>query len=161
MLTGTIPEIPTSSSSDVEGTIQGASEFMNELNQLPLEQIASELHQSTRRIARLASSPSLPRTFRRVDDAAANVDEITTQARSQLPDALRNARKSLAEAEATLASTQSLLAANSIESSQPGNADVPQALYEVTRAARSIRELSDFLDRHPEALIEGRGLRHE
>ena len=48
-------------------------------------------------------------------------------------------------------------AANPVKSSQPESADVPQALYEVTRAARSLRELSDFLDRHPEALIEGRG----
>ena len=34
--------------------------------------------------------------------------------------------------------------------------DLPQTLYEVTRAARALRDLSDYLDRHPSSLITGR-----
>jgi hypothetical protein len=37
----------------------------------------------------------------------------------------------------------------------PG-ASMQQALRELTDAARSIRSLADYLDRHPEALIQGR-----
>jgi paraquat-inducible protein B len=158
IIPGALPQIPTASGSDIADTIQSASDFTNKLNELPLPQIANEIHQSTQHIARLVSSPALPRTLRRIDDSAANVDQITAEARSQLPPALRSARRSIAEAEATLASAQALVAANPGQSSQPESADVPQALYEITRAARSLRELSDFLDQHPEALIEGRGL---
>jgi paraquat-inducible protein B len=32
-----------------------------------------------------------------------------------------------------------------------------QALHDVSRAARSMRELADLLERHPEALLRGRG----
>jgi paraquat-inducible protein B len=158
MLPGTIPQIPTASGSDLAATMQSAGDFMNKLNELPLEQIANEIHQSTQHIATLASSPALPKTLHRVENSASNVEEITAEARGQLPDTLHSARKSVDEAAATLASAQALLSANP-QGTQPESADVPQALYEVTRAARSLRELSDFIDQHPEALIEGRRLR--
>ena len=35
------------------------------------------------------------------------------------------------------------------------NAD--RALTDVSRAARSLRELTELLDRHPDALLRGRG----
>lgn len=159
LIPGTIPEIPTASGSDIGNTVQAASDFMNKLNELPLEQIADEIHQSSRHIARLLASPTLPKTLRQVQGSTANIYQITAEARDQLPAALRTARKSIDEAQATLASTQALVAANPAQSVEPESADVPQTLYELTRAARSLRELSDFLDRHPEALIEGRGLR--
>jgi paraquat-inducible protein B len=158
MIPGTIPELPTASGSDISGTIQSTSDFVNKLNELPLEQIAADIQHSTRHIAALVSSPALPKTLHRVENSAANIDDITAEARDEVPAALRSARKSIAEAEATLASTQALVAANPAEAIQPESGDIPQALYEVTRAARSLRELSDYLDRHPEALIEGRGL---
>jgi paraquat-inducible protein B len=153
---GRIPQIPTGSGPGIANTVQNVSDFTDKLNQLPLKQIANDIHQSTSHIATLVSSPVLPNTFRRVENSAANVDQITAEARDQLPATLRSARNSITEAEVTLASMQSLLTANPAQLTQPETADVPQALYEVTRAARSLRELSDFLDQHPEALIEGR-----
>ncbi len=158
LMTGTIPEIPTVSGSDIQNVIQSTNDFIRKLNELPLEDIARQIDQSTQHISHLVSSPALPKTIRQVENSAENVRAITADARGQLPPALRDARKSIDEAQATLASTEALVAANPAQS-QPQNADLPAALYEVTRAARSLRELSDFLNQHPEALIEGRGLR--
>jgi paraquat-inducible protein B len=94
--------------------------------------------------------------IRHAGDSVANVDALTADARAQLPQTIRSARKSVEEAQATLTSAQALLSNNPLAASQPETAEVPQALYEVSRAARSLRELSDFLDRHPDALIIGR-----
>jgi paraquat-inducible protein B len=30
-------------------------------------------------------------------------------------------------------------------------------MYELSRAAKSLRSLADYLDRHPEALLRGKG----
>jgi paraquat-inducible protein B len=38
----------------------------------------------------------------------------------------------------------------------PGQQDLRDALHEVTGAARSLRSLTDYLERHPEALIRGK-----
>ena len=40
---------------------------------------------------------------------------------------------------------------------QPDTESLGNTLYELSRAARSLRELADYLDRHPEALIHGKG----
>ena len=38
----------------------------------------------------------------------------------------------------------------------PAQQDLRDALQEITRAARSLRVLTDFLERHPESLIRGK-----
>ena len=39
----------------------------------------------------------------------------------------------------------------------PLNAEVIRTMRELSAAARSIRAFADYLDRHPEALIRGKG----
>ena len=36
------------------------------------------------------------------------------------------------------------------------DADLPSAIRQLTEAARSIRSLTDYLSRHPEALLRGK-----
>jgi paraquat-inducible protein B len=153
---GNLPEIPSASGSGIGDILQTASDVANKVDRLPLTAIADNLHESTRRIATIVNSPAIPQIIRHADNSVANVDALTADARAQFPQTLRSARKSVEEAQATLTSAQSLLSSNPLAASQPETAEVPQALYEVSRAARSLRELSDFLDRHPNALILGR-----
>ncbi|MGH7915502.1 MAG: intermembrane transport protein PqiB [Candidatus Binataceae bacterium] len=158
LIPGDIPEIPTSSGSDVSDIIATAGDVATKVDEIPLPQIAHDVRDSTSRIAALVNSPDVRNTLHSINNSAANVEKVTAEARDQLPPAIRSARQSVAAAEATLTSAQALLSANPALSNQPQSAGVPEALYELTRAARSLRELSDFLDRHPEALIEGRGV---
>ena len=44
-----------------------------------------------------------------------------------------------------------------VNSDSPTVTDLNRALAEIANAARSIRELANFLERHPEALIQGKG----
>jgi paraquat-inducible protein B len=64
---------------------------------------------------------------------------------------LVSARGTLVSAQGTLENTSSLTGPNSTQVQQLGN-----TLQEVSRAARSIRVLADYLERHPEALIRGK-----
>ncbi|KAG0907785.1 hypothetical protein G6F32_016995 [Rhizopus arrhizus] len=57
----------------------------------------------------------------------------------------------LRQANRSLAAVGGLLAPDAV---LPQNADV--ALRELGRAARSLRELSDYLQTHPDALLRGR-----
>jgi paraquat-inducible protein B len=57
----------------------------------------------------------------------------------------------VAHADATLADARSVLGQDS-----PLRYELSQALQEITGAARSVRTLTDYLDRHPEAVILGK-----
>lgn len=60
-------------------------------------------------------------------------------------------RATLGEARQTLEVARNLLSAD-----QPMQQDTRQAIRELSRTARSLRQLADYLERHPEALIWGK-----
>jgi paraquat-inducible protein B len=43
-----------------------------------------------------------------------------------------------------------------VGNSNETNSDLPRLMRELTDAARSVKSLADYLDRHPEALLRGR-----
>ena len=59
--------------------------------------------------------------------------------------------KATAAADATLADARSVLGEDS-----PLRDELSEALKEITKAARSLRTLADYLDRHPEAVVVGK-----
>ena len=61
------------------------------------------------------------------------------------------ARATLAEARKTLGTAE-----RTLNRDAPLQVDARQALREISRAAQALRALSDYLERHPEALIRGK-----
>jgi paraquat-inducible protein B len=154
---GSEPEIPTAPASDIEGMIASISGVGAKLNAMPLDQIADDVHQTTQRLAELSNSPELKQSLRHLDDTLANVDAVAHAARDQVGPILTRLRDVAAEAQSTVASAKNLLASSGGARNQPGTTGIANAMYELSRAARSLRELADYLDRHPEALIRGKG----
>jgi paraquat-inducible protein B len=70
---------------------------------------------------------------------------------NQLDETLVVAQGTLGSARGTFQNASDLTGPNSTEVEQLGN-----TLQEVSRAARSVRVLADYLERHPEALLEGK-----
>jgi paraquat-inducible protein B len=64
---------------------------------------------------------------------------------------LVSARGTLLSAQGTLDNTSTLTGPNSAQIQQLGD-----TLREVSRAARSLRVLADYLERHPETLVRGK-----
>jgi paraquat-inducible protein B len=66
--------------------------------------------------------------------------------------------KAIGDLDQTLASGRGTLdnANKLVEPDSPLTTDLSNTLQEVTRAARSLRVLADYLERHPEALIRGK-----
>lgn len=85
----------------------------------------------------------------RLRDALGSADALLQQLDGQVAPA---ATATLKEARSTLDAANRSLAAPDA----PLQQDLRGALEEVDRAARSLRELSDYLQRHPESLIRGR-----
>jgi paraquat-inducible protein B len=62
------------------------------------------------------------------------------------------------EAQATLAEARTTLdaAKQTLSADAPLQQDLREALREMGKAAQSLRDLTDYLDRHPESLIRGK-----
>ena len=65
-----------------------------------------------------------------------------------------DARQVLSQAKAAISNVDA--AVGQFGPSSPRQADIDDLLQQIARAARSVRELADSLERHPESLIRGR-----
>lgn len=153
---GPVPEIPTWEGGGVAGIMAGVSDVVAKVNQMPLSRIADNLHDISQHIAGLTGSPELRDTLHHIDRATANLQRVSKEARMQLPPALAELRRTVTEAQASLASANNLLSARGSTASGPGTEGLPETLYEISRTARSLRGLSDMLNEHPQALLTGR-----
>ena len=66
--------------------------------------------------------------------------------------ALEDLRRAIATADRVLKNTDATL----LGKNAPFQPELRDALLEVARAARSLRALTDYLERHPESLIRGK-----
>lgn len=116
------------------------SSIVAKLDRLPLDAIGDELKQAL---------ATLDQTLKDVGRMATSVE---TQAVPALRSALDDARGALAATERVMGSAES----NLVGSSAPGQIELRSALQEIARAARALRVLADYLERHPEAVIRGK-----
>jgi paraquat-inducible protein B len=140
-----LPEIPTVSGG-------GFGSIVNRVNQVPIDRIARQVLQITSRVRSLVSSPQLRESLTHLDRTLAELDRTSRRAGPQITDLVSSLRKTGDELDRTAFAVNNVLGGN------PTNQDrnLRVALYEVTEAARSMRSLADYLDRHPEALIRGK-----
>lgn len=125
------PQFPTTPGSMVE--LQAAlDKILKRVDDLPLAEIATEVRQAVQSLD--AALKSADQTSRRIDSEI--VPELKTT--------LEEARKTLGAAKQTLSAEA------------PLQSDLRETLRELSRAARSLRGLTDYLERNPEALIRGK-----
>ncbi len=80
------------------------------------------------------------------------IDHIDVGITPELKSAIAELRRTLASTNHVLKDTDATL----LGKDAPGQLELRDALQEVARAARSVRVLSDYLERHPEALLRGK-----
>ena len=100
--------------------------------------------------------PTIPGQLEAIEASVANIiKKLDKMPLKEIGDDLRNAiaelDRTLVSARGTLDNANNLVEPNSVQGQQLGN-----TLQEVSRAARSVRVLADYLERHPETLIRGK-----
>jgi len=116
------------------------SSIVAKLDRVPLDAIGAEL--------KLALA-TLDQTLKDVGRMAVSVE---TQAVPALRSALDDAKAALAATERVMGSAEN----NLVGASAPGQIELRHALQELARAARALRVLADYLERHPESLLRGK-----
>jgi paraquat-inducible protein B len=132
------PEFPTMQNT-LEQFQTALMQIVQKFEKLPLEELAGDARQSVQR---------LDATLKSADTLIRNMDgQIVPEARLVLEDA----RKSLEAVRSTMGSANRVMAPDA-----PLQRDMRETLRELNRAARSLRTLGEYLERHPEALLRGK-----
>jgi paraquat-inducible protein B len=135
----TPPEMPTivSTLPELEEKI---GRIVDRIEKMPLDAIGEDMKKA------LASMDAMLR------DARSTIQRFDTDVTPSLKATLDDARGALGAAEKMLTSTEN----NLVGPGAPGQVELRNAMQELARAARSLRVLADYLERHPESLIRGK-----
>jgi len=126
------PEFPTTRAADVDAIMQS---------------LQSTLHH----IDAATAGPGLKDAIQKLDGTLGHLEQITNEAEPQIKPLLASLKATADAAQAAAQSANGTLGPDSALTTQ-----LPGLLQQVSDAARSLRELADFLQRHPEALLHGR-----
>lgn len=172
----TFPTIPTS----MEEITTSLTHLLRKLEKLPVEQIGNDLRDAVSGAKELLNSAELQKSITALNNtlhqaqdfaavlntaiapelkaAAANLNSTLSQARNLANNLNSNVA---AQLEATLRQAQSTLKTigGSVSKDAPLYHQLNRVLIDLGDAARSIRVLADYLERHPDALIYGKGKR--
>jgi paraquat-inducible protein B len=132
VLGGKYPEIPTVPGSGFDDIAESATRLLAD---------ARNLVQGANEVLR---SPELAGTLK-------NLDVLTREASAQIGPTMQSLQSASAQLEKTLSATSGLLG-----TSTTGTGELPRALRDLREASRSVRLLTDYLERHPEALVQGK-----
>ena len=168
------PEIPT-----IRTPIE---KITKKLEDFPVEQVMNNLISTSEGIKRLVNSPELHQSIRSLNETLENINRLVKSPELQksiaslhaaLDDLASLARTIdgrfdplVSEMQATLLETRGAMmqARATLESAQHLASDqkllyaLDNALAEITAAARSVRDLTDFLERQPQSLLRGKTL---
>jgi paraquat-inducible protein B len=128
---GGVVEIPTISGGfgELQESLQNIA---SRLEKVPFDKVAEDLRKALQ---------SLDTTLKKADGL---IGQLQAEIAPELRATLEQARRTLGGAETALGSDS------------PLQGDLRETLLEVTKAAESVRALTDYLERHPESLLRGK-----
>jgi paraquat-inducible protein B len=134
--TTVLPTVP-STLPNLEAKVSG---ILAKVDSIPFEAIGNEVKQTLLTLNQAISD---------IDQA---VDHIDTGVTPELASTLAEFRRAMVTADQVLKNTDATL----LGKNAPGQIELRNALQEISRAARSVRVLTDYLERNPSALIRGK-----
>ena len=158
------PEIPTVPTK-LEQAATTLSKMMVELQKVNFEELVKSLTDTAVAISALANSPkiqtaidslhlaaqSMRQASTSVNHLAASIDREIGPMGKDLRLTTEQTRAALKQTQDTLAAVQMTLGPNA-----PLNYELEQTLKQTSEAARSLRQLSDYLQRNPSSVVRGR-----
>ena len=165
-----IPTLPTA----LEKVQREATEVVAHLSRVDLDRLADSTIRMADSIRALASSPKLASaidnlnsTTASLDKAVISIQQMADKLRVEIPpmsksvqDAARNAIESLQQAHETLVTAQAtfIAAKGNLDAGSPMTYQLGKTLEDISAAAQATRELAQFLERNPSAIVRGRAV---
>lgn len=148
-----IGRIPTAQgSTDLDDITSQTDRLLIKANHIPIEQIGHDLGEITSRLRRLSASPELAADATHLNSSLADLSQMLAEARPQIGPLLDKLNRTAGELSQTVLAARQLLSGQGASQ----NEGLPEAIGQLSEAARSLRSLADYLQRHPESLLRGK-----
>jgi len=143
-----IPSVP-STVDQLKRSVEG---ILAELSSLQLPELIADARQTLQGLNRLVASPDAVQAITSLESTLKQTESLVRKLDDSVGPLMASLTAASKAAEGTMESADGLVAADSqIVYS------LNELLVELTEAARSIRVLADYLEAHPEALVQGKG----
>ncbi len=147
-----VPTLPT----PLDAVTNKITQILDKVNALPLEQIGDDLEATLAGARAIVDSPDLGRAIAELAEALGEMQTLLAQANThlspELSSTLSATRTAFQEAQTTFGSANALIGPDGQFA-----VEAVRTMQEVSGAARAVRVLAEYLERHPEALIQGKG----
>jgi paraquat-inducible protein B len=165
------PELPTTPTA-MEKLGEEAEDFLEKLADLPLEKMLEDLRQALQSLREVLSSPDLKGTLAGTHRASRALEPAIGDARLAIADARKmlqnldsqadglggDTRRTLGDTRAALESTRRAL--ESLERTLAGadhmRVQTAETLEQLAQAMKAIRNLVEYIQTHPEAVLQGK-----
>ncbi len=130
-----IPTVPAALT-ELQESIAGV---VKKIDQIPFDRIAADIDSALKQ---------LDSTLKRIEDVATNVDRDVTP---ELRATLAQAKEAMAAAEKAASAAQGTVSGDGALA-----IELRESIRELTRTMQSVRNLTEYLERHPDALLRGK-----
>jgi ABC-type transporter Mla subunit MlaD len=114
-----------------------------------MRNLPDKIMSATSAVEQLVESPAVQETMRNLASATRDLDRLVREVRAEVKPLAASARGASDAAQRTFAQADRALSGNL-------GYDVSRTLGDLDAAARAVRSLADYLERHPEAVLKGK-----
>lgn len=140
-----VPTLPA----PLEAITTKVNRILAKVDEFPIDTIGDELSATLAGAREVVDSVALKNSLTELEQTLRQLRSLTAKLDDEFAPELSSI---LREAKQALKNVNGLIAPDA-----PLNAETGRTMRDVSAAARSIRALADYLERHPEALIQGKG----
>ncbi len=140
----------------LDNITNAVSSIANKLNAIPIESIGRSLDDTLRAVDRATAGPDLREAVHNLSGVMADLRGLVRKTDQGLTPVLQKLPQMSRDLQMAVARLSNALGQDGYGGNSDFQRGVSRLLNQLEDAARSIRMLADFLDRHPEALLRGR-----
>ena len=129
---------------------------LNKVNSIPFEAIGNNASHALASLDRTVGSPELQRAIASLNEALGEVSGLAREAKSNLGPALARLPRISEKLESAVDQAEAAFGQSGYGSDSKTQRSLDRMMTQVGDAARSIRLLADYLNRHPESVVSGR-----
>ncbi|HVY25765.1 MAG TPA: MlaD family protein [Polyangiaceae bacterium] len=145
-----------STSDDLQDIGATLGQIADKLNHIPFAEMGDNANQILASIKSATAAPKLEHAMASLDSTLQEAGALAKQARKDLGPALARLPVISEKLEQAVDGANQALGQSGYGTDSAVQRDLERTMSQVADAARSIRLLADFLNRHPEALVGGR-----